>query len=164
MDTTKSTPEQLNRLRRIFHYMNYFMVFMWKIGMGKLINSWPAGSGRIMVIRHRGRKTGREYLTPINYAIVDNEVYGAAGFGPVADWYRNLRAHPDVEIWLPEGHRRVHACDVSDSPCRIQLIREVAIAAGLAGPLMGVDPKKLDDEGLDKVSRDYRVIHFEMER
>ncbi len=163
MDTTNFTPEQLERLRRFFHGMNYFMVFLWKIGMGRLMNIWPAVGGRIMVIRHRGRKTGREYLTPVNYAIVENEVYAAAGFGPITDWYRNIMAHPEIEIWLPAGHRRARACDISGSPGRVKLLREVAIASGLAGPLMGVDQKKLTDEELEKVARDYRLVHFELE-
>src|SRR5512140_2138357 len=163
MDTTKASPEQLKTLRRIFHTMNHFMVFLWKIGMGRMINSWPAVAGRIMVIHHCGRKTGREYLTPVNYAIVGNEVYAAAGFGPETDWYRNIVAKPDVEIWLPAGRRRACARDVSDSPCRMKLLREITIAAGLAGPLLGVDPKKVNDEQLSKVTEHYRVIHFVLE-
>ena len=123
MDTTKFTPEQLERLRRFFHGMNYFMVFLWKIGGGKLMNIWPAVGGRIMVIRHRGRKTGREYLSPVNYAIVENEIYCTAGFGPITDWYRNIMAHPEIEIWLPTGRRRARACDISDSPYRVKLLR-----------------------------------------
>lgn len=163
MDTTTFTPAQLERLRRFFHGMNYFMVFLWKIGLGKLMNSWPAVGGRIMVIRHRGRKSGREYLTPVNYAIVENEIYATAGFGPVTDWYRNLLANPDVEIWLPDGRHRAHTCDVSGSPFRARLLREVAIASGFAGPLLGVDQRKLTDEQLEKAAKDYRLIHFELE-
>ncbi len=163
MDTTNFTPEQLQRLRRFFHGMNYFMVFLWKIGMGRLMNIWPSVGGRIMVIRHRGRKTGREYLTPVNYAIVEHEIYAAAGFGPITDWYRNIMDYPEIELWLPEGRRRARACDISDSPCRAKLLREVAIASGLAGPLMGVDQKKLTDEELEQVAKDYRLIHFELE-
>ena len=139
------------------------MVFMWKIGMGKLLNCWPAVGGRMMVIRHRGRKTGREYLTPVNYAIVDKEIYATAGFGPGTDWYRNIVSNPDVQLWLPDGRRRAHACDVSDSPMRVRLLREITIASGLAGPLMGVDQRKLTDEQIEKIGKDYRLIHFTLE-
>jgi deazaflavin-dependent oxidoreductase (nitroreductase family) len=163
VDTTKATPEQLQALRRFFHMMNYGMVFLWKIGMGKLINGWPAVGGRIMVIRHCGRKSGREYLTPVNYAIVENEVYAAAGFGPETDWYRNIMVRPAVEIWLPSGRRRARASDVTESPCRAKLLREITIAAGLAGPLMGVDQRKLSDEQLLKIAGHYRIVHFVLE-
>jgi len=136
------------------------MVFLWKLGLGKAINIWPAGIGRIMVIKHRGRKSGKEYLTPVNYAIVDHEIYCTAGFGTISDWYRNMLVYPRVELWLPEGRRVACAEDISNLPNRLVLLRQVIIASGFAGPLFGVDPKKLDDEQLNKVSRNYRLVHF----
>jgi deazaflavin-dependent oxidoreductase (nitroreductase family) len=163
LDTPNYTPAQLQKLRRIFHAMNHFMVFMWKIGLGRMINSWPSVGGRIMVIRHRGRKSGKEYLTPVNYAIVDNEIYCTAGFGSGTDWYRNILANPDIELWLPQGRRRARGCDVSDSPCRVKLLREITIASGLAGPLLGVDQRKMTDEQIEGIAKDYRLIHFELE-
>ena len=83
MDLTKFTPQQMNSLRRVFHAMNRFMVLMWKMGWGKAINSWPAGFGRIMIIRHCGRRSGKEYLTPVNYALVEGEIHCTAGFGSI---------------------------------------------------------------------------------
>src|SRR5512145_1324604 len=124
MDVTKFTPQQLNTLRKVFHSMNLFMVFGWKLGLGKAINIWPAGFGCIMVIKHRGRKSGKEYLTPVNYAIVDDEVYCTAGFGSVSDWYRNILVNPRVELWLPDGKRAACAEDISDSPKRLFLLRQ----------------------------------------
>ena len=88
MDTTKFTPAQMNTLRRVFHAMNHFMVFMWKIGLGRWINAWPAVGGRMMVIQHRGRRSGKIYLTPVNYASVDGEVYWTNGF-----FYRGPESH-----------------------------------------------------------------------
>ena len=159
MNVSNYTPEQMNDLRKIFRAMNRFMVFMWKIGMGRMVNIWPAVIGRIMVIKHCGRKSGREYLTPVNYAIVDGEVYCTAGFGSISDWYRNIQANPDIELWLPEGKRKAHAEDVSDSPNRLFLLKQVIIASGCAAPLFGVDPKKSDD-GFDAMTKDYRLVHF----
>jgi len=160
MDVTKSTPQQMNSLREVFRAGNHFMVFMWKIGLGKAINIWPGGFGRIMVIKHRGRKSGKEYLTPINYAIVDGEIYCTAGFGSISDWYRNMLVYPKVELWLPEGKRLACAEDISTSPRRLFLLRQVIIASGFAGPLFGVNPKELNDEQLNKVSKNYRLVHF----
>jgi hypothetical protein len=40
------------------------------------------------------------------------------------------------------------------------LLRQVIIASGFAGPLFGVDPKKLNDEELNKVSKNYQLVHF----
>ena len=163
LDTPNFTPAQLNTLRRFFHSMNHFMVFIWKIGLGRLFDIWPAFSGRIMVIRHRGRKSGREYLTPVNYAVVDHEIYCIAGFGARTDWYRNLIADPCVELWLPDRRGMARATDVSDSPQRIALLRAITIASGFAGPLLGVDQRKLTDAQMAEIGKDYRLVHFQLE-
>ena len=164
MDVANFTQKQMNTLRKIFHAMNPFMVFMWKIGMGKMINMWPAGFGRIMVIKHRGRKSGKEYLTPVNYALVDDEIYCTAGFGSISDWYRNMLANPNIELWLPEGKRKARTEDISDSPNRLFLLRQVIIASGFAGPLFGINPKKISDAQLDVLSKEYRLVHFILEK
>jgi F420H(2)-dependent quinone reductase len=164
MDVAKFTPKQMDSLRRVFRVMNRFMVFIWKIRLGQLINIWPAGFGRIMVINHRGRKSGKEFLTPVNYAIVNGEIYCTAGFGSISDWYRNMLVYPRVELWLPEGKRLGCAEDVSDSPDRLLLLRQVIIASGFAAPLFGINPKKLNDDQLENISKEYRLVHFIMDR
>jgi len=160
MDVANFTPEQMRTLRKTFRAFNPLMVFMFKIGMGRTINMLPTVIGRIMVIKHRGRKSGREYLTPVNYAPVAGEVYCTAGFGALADWYRNMLANPNVELWLPEGKSAAHAEDVSNAPNRLFLMRQALIASGFAGPLFGVDPHVLDDEQLDRLTKEYRLVHF----
>ena len=162
MDVSNFTQKQLNTLRKVFHKLNPFMIWMWKMGWGKAINFWPALIGRIMVIKHRGRKSGNEYLTPVNYAIVDSEIYCTAGFGSISDWYRNMLVNPEIELWLPEGKRKARAEDVSDSPKRLFLLRQVLVASGFAAPMFGIDPKKVNDEQLDALSKEYRIIHFIM--
>ncbi len=163
LDTPNFTPAQLNTLRRFFHSMNYFMVFMWRIGLGRLCEIWPSATGRIMVIRHRGRKSGRQYLTPVNYAVVEDDIYCTAGFGSQTDWYRNVLADPCVELWLPKGHRLARATDVSDSPRRVELLRAITIASGFAGPLLGVDQRKLTDDDMARIGKEYRLVRFQLE-
>jgi deazaflavin-dependent oxidoreductase (nitroreductase family) len=160
MDVANFTSKQMDNLRKVFRVMNRFMVFMWKIGLGRTINIWPAGFGRIMVIKHCGRKSGREYLTPVNYALVDGEIYCTAGFGSVSDWYRNMLVNPQIELWLPEGKRSAHAEDISDSARRLFLLRQVIIASGFAAPLFGINPKKLSDDQLNAISKEYLLVHF----
>ncbi len=160
MNVSNFTPQQMNKLRNVFHSMNHFMVLLWKLGLGKAINIWPAGFGRIMVIKHRGRRSGREYLTPVNYALVEGEIYCTAGFGSISDWYRNMLVYPRVELWLPEGKRMSYAEDVSDSQMRSYLLRQVLISSGFAAPMFGINPRKLSDEQLDRVSKEYRIVHF----
>jgi hypothetical protein len=160
MNVSNFTPQQMNTLRRVFHSMNRCMVLLWRLGLGKAINIWPAGLGRIMVIKHRGRKSGKEYLTQVNSAVVEDEIYCTAGFGSISDWYRNMLVYPRVELWLPEGKRMTCAQDISDSPRRLYLLRQVLISSGFAAPLFGITPKKLSDEQLDQISKEYRLVHF----
>src|SRR5512140_295270 len=103
MDITEFDSNQVDTLRRVFRVFNRLMVFMWRLGMGRMINIWPAVIGRIMVIKHTGRKSGKVRLAPVNYAPLDGEIYCTAGFGSGSDWYRNIMAGPQVELWLPEG-------------------------------------------------------------
>lgn len=162
MDVANFSPKQMNTLRRVFHAMNHFMVWMWKMGWGKAINVWPAVVGRIMVIKHRGRRSGKEYQTPVNYARVNGDVYCLAGFGSNCDWYRNLLANPEVELRLLDGSHKARAEDASDSPDRLSLMRQVIIGSGFAGPLFGVDQRKMDDGQLDAATKDYRLVRFSL--
>jgi deazaflavin-dependent oxidoreductase (nitroreductase family) len=163
MDNPKATSQQDESLRKFFHRMNRFMVWMWKMGWGKMINFWPAGIGRIMVIKHHGRRSGKEYLTPVNYAIVDGEVYCTAGFGSISDWYRNMLVKPQVELWLPDGKRAACAEDISDSPRRAFLLRQVLIASGFAASTFGgLDPGKINDEQLVEATKEYRLVCFKL--
>jgi len=150
------------RLRRVFKSFNRFMLLLWRLGLGPWGNGTEFG-GSIMVIKHTGRKTGLTRYTPVNYAVVDGDIYCTAGFGSVCDWYSNLMAIPQVEIWLPDGRWAGVADDVSDSKDRGALLRQVIIASGFAGPLFGADPKKLADADFEKLMDNYRLIRIQRE-
>ena len=152
-----SRQEQM--LRRVFRRFNTLMVLFWRLGLGSWFNLWPALTGRILVLVHSGRKSGRRYYTPLNYALVDEEVYCVAGFGPAADWYRNVLANPQVEIWLPDGWWAAVAEEVIDAEKRWNLIKAVLKSSGLAAWLFGVSPG-LDEPLLRQRTADYRVIQL----
>lgn len=152
--------EMAGKLRRAFRVFNRFMFLMWRLGFGPWFNVWPEGWGQIMVLTHKGRKSGRVYRTPVNYAILDGSVYCIAGFGHVADWYRNLLVNPVVEVWLPDGWWQGEAEDVSGDENRPQIMRAVVEASGFAGPMFGVDPKKMDDSALQEATRSYKVVRL----
>jgi hypothetical protein len=42
-------------------------------------------------------------------------------------------------------------------------MRQVIIASGFAGPLFGVNQRKYSDEQLAALTRDYQLVHFELE-
>ena len=70
------------------------MLLMWRFGLGTWLNVWPSVIGQIMVLTHTGRKSGLKRHTPVNYALVEGEIYCTAGYGRGSDWYRNIEANP----------------------------------------------------------------------
>lgn len=147
-------------MRRIFKVANRFMVLIFRLGLGNLGNR-PETS-QVMVLVHRGRKSGLLRRTPVNYALVDDVIYCTAAFGSRADWYRNVLADPRVQVWLPDGWYAGEAEEVPpDDPQRLALMRQVLIASGFAAPLFaGVNPKTASDEELAELSAPYRLIRI----
>jgi deazaflavin-dependent oxidoreductase (nitroreductase family) len=119
-----------------------------------------------MVLTHTGHKTGLRRRTPVNYTIVDGEIYCTAGFGRASDWYRNIRANPQVEVWLPDGWWAGLTEEVDDPAQRLPLLHQVIIASGFAGRLAGLDPYRMTDAEFDAATASYRLlrIHREAER
>jgi len=153
-------PDTENALRYAFKRFNPFMVTLFRLGLGRMVNFWPTVGGRIMVITHTGRKSGLRRRTPVNYAPIDGDLYCTAGFGAASDWYRNIMANPEVEVWLPREWRRGRAEDLSQDPRRIPLLREVIIASGVVGPMVGVNPPKMNDDEFDRVTSKYRLVRI----
>ena len=60
---------------------------------------------RFGMIEHVGRKSGRVYQTPLEVVTHQGDRYViCSGWGPGADWYRNIQATPAVAFWV--GSRR----------------------------------------------------------
>ncbi len=148
-------------LRVAFRTFNHFMLGMWHLGLGSWVNFWPAVGGRIMVLVHVGRSTGKPRRTPVNYAISEGHIYCTAAFGPAADWYKNVLGNPSVEVWLHDGWWAGVATDVSDSESRLALLREVLIGSGFASYLAGIAPKSISDAELARKTQEYRLLRIE---
>jgi deazaflavin-dependent oxidoreductase (nitroreductase family) len=148
-----------DNLRIIFKFFNRFMLLLWRLGLGAWGNGTTFG-GSLMVIKHTGRKTGLVRHTPVNYAIVNGDIYCTAGFGKVSDWYRNIMVHPEVEVWLPDERWAGVAEDATDDEYSHLLLQQVIIASGFAGSLFGVNPKQLSDEDFKDLLESYRLIRI----
>ncbi len=153
------SPRMEYNLKRSFRYLNRFMVLMWRLGLGQFVNIWPEGSGRILVLTTTGRKSGLKRRTPVNYAVQDGEIYCMAGFGRGSDWYRNLSANPNVEIWLPDSWWAGEVEEVTDPALRLPLIREICINSGFAARAFGINPHTISDTALEKISAPYILFH-----
>ncbi len=150
-----------NLLRRFFKLLNRYMVLHWRLGMGPIGNQ-PELTGCIMVLTHRGRKSGKLRRTPVNYALIAGDYYCVAGFGAGADWYRNLLADPQVEVWAPEGWYAGVAEDVTAWPVerRTPILREVLYNSGFAGRAAGIDAIHMSDAALLAATADYRLVRI----
>lgn len=157
---TITNPETEKKLRRGFKIFNIFMTGMWRLGLGKWINAWPEVGGRILVITHHGRKSGKRYRTPVNYCEVNGDIYCTAGFGSGADWYQNILVNPQVEVWMPDSWWAAIAEDASTSLEARGILRKVLIASGFAARIFGIDPKTMPDEEVDELLKIYRIIRL----
>ena len=66
-------------------------------------NAGPAVGRTFLAFTHLGRKTGQPHQTVAMVARYDKatgEAVICAGWGPQTDWYRNLQAHPAVQVQL----------------------------------------------------------------
>ena len=145
----------------LFKQMNRQMLLLWRLGFGRMAEAWPAGMGRILVLEHLGRSSGRRYLTPLDFTRDGGSLYCVAAFGASADWYRNVVAAGTASVFLPNGCFDVHVVDVSSSDRRIGLIRSVLKDSGFATYLAGIDPRKMSDDELAGATSSYQLIRFD---
>jgi deazaflavin-dependent oxidoreductase (nitroreductase family) len=62
----------------------------------------------VVVIVHRGRRTGKTYKTPVEaIATQGDEIVVSPMYGKSSDWYRNVLAGGLVEVHLGSEHRHV---------------------------------------------------------
>ena len=148
-------------LRQGFKYFNRFMMLMWRLGLGSWVNIWPAVIGRIMVITHKGRISGLSRYTPVNYTLIDGEIYCTAAYGEKSDWYKNMMETPEVEVWLPGSWWTGVAEDISDSEMRVPYLRQVLIASGFAARAAGINPHIMPDDEFEEVTESYRLIRIQ---
>lgn len=77
-------------------------LYRWKFG-------WVLGN-RFLLLTHVGRRTGRRYQTVLEimeYRAGGPEAVVMSGWGPNADWLRNIQATPSPEVVI--GSRRFAA-------------------------------------------------------
>jgi deazaflavin-dependent oxidoreductase (nitroreductase family) len=132
---------------RAFQQLNrWFMTPALGAGLGSWLST-PLG-GWMVLLRVRGRKSGLVRETPLNYLVAEGSVWVLAGFGPRAEWYRNLVADPSVEAWLPGRRIAGVATEVRTPDVRRRIIP--AIVRATLGPSMAarLDPWRATDDQL----------------
>ena len=129
------SPSAEARLRQIFRALNRFMLFIFRLGLGNFGNG-NRYAGWIMVIKHRGRKSGLTRYAPVNYFEEGDFVYCTAGFGPRTHWYGNLQADPKVELWLPNSRWAGTAEDIQHGSPRRGDLTQASLRLRLCWPAL----------------------------
>ncbi|HEY3312916.1 MAG TPA: nitroreductase family deazaflavin-dependent oxidoreductase [Anaerolineales bacterium] len=146
-------------LRRMFWFLNkFFMVPLFRLGLGFLFGN--PFSGYIMVLKVVGRKSGKIYYAPVNYAIHEGNVYCISGGRQSSNWYKNLKVNPRIELILPAGPIFGVVEEVLDAGERRSIIRQVLQNAGFAGFFEGYNPFTISDEALVSKTSDLPLLRI----
>lgn len=76
-------------------------VWLYRARLGFLLGD------RFLLVTHVGRTSGRPYQTPLEVVLHDldaGEYLVCSGTGPQADWYRNLRVTPALQVQVGSHH------------------------------------------------------------
>jgi deazaflavin-dependent oxidoreductase (nitroreductase family) len=113
-----------------------------------------------MVVKTIGRKTGKERYVPVNYAILDGNIYCMAGFGKGTHWYRNLLAQPNIEIIIPSGPLAGVAEDATNSEEATRILRQLLKNSGIAGFFAGFNPFAKSDTELREKTEEFPLVRI----
>ncbi|MEU4330206.1 nitroreductase family deazaflavin-dependent oxidoreductase [Nonomuraea dietziae] len=100
-----NTPGPPTGLRRMLWRLP---IRLYRMGLGPLLGR------RIMLLTHLGRVSGRPRQAVIE--VIEHGEHGyvaASGFGPRADWYRNVMKTPNVTVQIGGQIHRVTAIPLS---------------------------------------------------
>jgi deazaflavin-dependent oxidoreductase (nitroreductase family) len=89
-------------------------------GAGWMFDAAP-GTPSVLVLVHRGRKSGRLYATPLSMLVEDperGEIVVSPMWGRDSDWYRNVIAGGLVEIHVRGEKRQVEWRDLDEAERR----------------------------------------------
>ena len=67
---------------------------------------WPTG---LILLETTGRRSGRPHRTPVLAMIMDDHVIVRTFRGERSDWFKNLRAKPEVSYWAGNAWKRAQA-------------------------------------------------------
>jgi deazaflavin-dependent oxidoreductase (nitroreductase family) len=85
-------------------------VLKWAFLLPRHLYRWHLGwmlGHRVLMVTHIGRKTGlrrQTVLEVVHYDPATQACIVVAGWGEPTDWYRNLQAHPALEIQVGSRH------------------------------------------------------------
>ncbi|MFN8620825.1 MAG: nitroreductase/quinone reductase family protein [Chloroflexota bacterium] len=109
-------------------------------GLGAWIAS-PIG-GYLLLLRVRGRRTGKDRFVPLSYLIKDGTIWVTGAGEGASQWHQNLLAEPAAGVTLPGHHSwlEVVAETVTDAEVRAAVLPKLARAMGIPALGSGTNP------------------------
>ena len=160
-DFIHGTEGDQQKRKRQFRFLNkWFVIPLYRINILPLF-----GIGRIVVLLyHTGRKSGKQYRTPVEYRKKDGKILVFASRGDRTDWYRNIRANPE-QFKLKVGFKSYHpTMTFPDFDERMEIMKwYVTEHSSTANELFGWN-KNIDeptDETLSGLTEFIKIIAFE---
>lgn len=69
-----------------------------KVGINRVVRRVAPRTPGLAVVVHRGRRSGREYQTPVNVFRTRDGFIIALTYGPDTDWVKNIQAAGGCEL------------------------------------------------------------------
>jgi deazaflavin-dependent oxidoreductase (nitroreductase family) len=144
---------------KLIKYGSKAQVRVFRLTNGRIGSMWRVGAGfrkpvPVLLLEHRGRKSGKVFTAPLLYLENGVELVVVASQGGLPknpQWYANLVAHPDTVVHLPkEKGRRVRARVATDEeraelwPRLVELYADFAKYAAWADrkiPVLVLEPR-----------------------
>jgi deazaflavin-dependent oxidoreductase (nitroreductase family) len=119
MADTKKRPDQLDSpvIPKVMKVAGKAHVWTYRRTNGRIGGTWRIGAGwrkpvPTLLLDHVGRKSGKQFTTPLLYLLDGPDVVVVASQGGLPkdpQWYRNLVATPETEVQIKAERRRVTA-------------------------------------------------------
>jgi deazaflavin-dependent oxidoreductase (nitroreductase family) len=98
----------------------------------------------VLLLTTIGRKSGRQYVTPLQYEEQNDVIYVGSVRGQRADWYQNIKANQNVAIQIKENRFLASAYPIEDTE---QIVKFLELRLKKNPRMIGI---MLRAEGLSK--------------
>jgi deazaflavin-dependent oxidoreductase (nitroreductase family) len=115
----------------------------YRLGLGPIV-------GRVlMILSTTGRKSGLPRRAMIEYHCLKGKKYIAAGFGPEAQWYKNIQSDPRVTVQSADGAESMRAVRVTEDDELLAVVNlfrrtDSAMAINWFLGTLGIEPSDED--------------------
>jgi deazaflavin-dependent oxidoreductase (nitroreductase family) len=152
---------EFEELQRTFKRLNPNVLRLWRWHVGWMMSAVPPLTGKTMVVSHVGRTSGLRRQTPLNYAVLEGDVWCTTNVR--SQWLRNVEANPEVTVWLPlRRPRRGRATILPVDEAHVDRLRAVLLASGFAAERFGgLHPRRDTDAELLAQCTEYRLVRID---